>query len=92
MFWYSVALAASFVSLQLTDNSGIDSSFIASAQSPVQRAMIETHPENAPLYVEGRYTVWLRDTMQIYFVLRADSDPKLFETLVEDLDGKFDLF
>lgn len=70
------------------DSPGSEGTFIASAQSQTQRDMIETHPVDTPLYVEGRFTVWLRDVPQTYFILRADSDPKLFEVPEEDVDGK----
>lgn len=53
--------------------------FIASAQSPTQRDMIRKHRDNMPLYVEGGFPVWLRDQRQTYFILRADSDPKVFQ-------------
>lgn len=70
------------------DSAGSEGTFIASAQSQTQRDMIEMHPVDTPLYVEGRFTVWLRDVPQTYFILRADSDPKLFEVPEEDVDGK----
>lgn len=53
--------------------------FIASAQSPLQRDMIRTYSEDVPLYVEGGFPVWLRDKCLTYFILRADSDPKIFK-------------
>lgn len=56
-----------------------EQSFIASAQSPTQRELIRKHPKTVPLYVEGGYLVWLRDTYQTYYILRADSDPKIFQ-------------
>lgn len=52
--------------------------FVASAQSPSQCNLLSSHPENIPLYVEGGFRVWLRDVPQTYFILKAESDPKLF--------------
>ncbi|KAL4240183.1 hypothetical protein ACF0H5_000977 [Mactra antiquata] len=66
--------------------------FIASAQSPMQCEMIKNHPVGAPMYVEGGFRVWLRDKCQTYFILRADSDSKLFELPTEDKHENLDDF
>ncbi|XP_045214180.1 evolutionarily conserved signaling intermediate in Toll pathway, mitochondrial-like [Mercenaria mercenaria] len=66
--------------------------FIASAQSPTQRDMIRKHSESVPLYVEGGYLVWLRDKWQTYFILRSDSDSKLFQYRTkEEEDEDFEI-
>ncbi|XP_052784269.1 evolutionarily conserved signaling intermediate in Toll pathway, mitochondrial-like [Mya arenaria] len=66
--------------------------FIASAQSPSQRELINLHPVDQLMYVEGGFRVWMREAHQTYFILRADSDPKLFRqpTEEEELDNLFE--
>ncbi|CAH1794947.1 unnamed protein product [Owenia fusiformis] len=50
----------------------IDDTFVASAQSTIQRALINGHPTDKPLFVEGGYKVWMREKCLNYFVLKAD--------------------
>ncbi|XP_052262814.1 evolutionarily conserved signaling intermediate in Toll pathway, mitochondrial-like [Dreissena polymorpha] len=74
------------------DENSKEKLFIASAQSPLQREMIHTHPESKPIYVEGGYRVWLRDIPQTFFVMRTDTDPSIFvrPTEEEELENLFD--
>ncbi|BFZ17292.1 hypothetical protein BsWGS_20331 [Bradybaena similaris] len=73
------------------DISHEDDTFIVSAQSPTQQSLISRHSSDLPLFVEGPYPVYLRDTRQHYFILRDEPDVKclkekqLFE---EDNDSK----
>ena len=46
--------------------------FIVSAQSPAQLKLIEKHPIDKPIYVEGGFTTWLRTKSVVYFVLRGE--------------------
>ncbi|KAJ8318943.1 hypothetical protein KUTeg_004034 [Tegillarca granosa] len=54
----------------------IEDTFIVSAQSLEQQELIEKHPVEQPLYVEGAHTVYLRNKSQSYFVLKADPKPE----------------
>ncbi|XP_067005187.2 evolutionarily conserved signaling intermediate in Toll pathway, mitochondrial [Anabrus simplex] len=54
----------------------LDKTWIVSAQSPVQQNLLETHPRDAPLYVEGAFRIWLRNESVHYFILRADPRPR----------------
>lgn len=65
--------------------------FIASAQSPLQREMIKKHSETVPLYVEGGFPIWLRDKRLTHFILKADSDPKLFKYPTKEEQDEEDL-
>ena len=54
----------------------IDNTWIVYAQSPDQIKMIEEHPKQEPLYLEGAFVVYLRGTSMSYFVLRAEPREK----------------
>ncbi|KAF0298110.1 Evolutionarily conserved signaling intermediate in Toll pathway, mitochondrial [Amphibalanus amphitrite] len=54
----------------------VDSTWIVSGQSGQQRRLLEEHPADKPLFVEGAYTVWLQDQAISYFVLRAEPQPQ----------------
>ncbi|XP_049828649.1 evolutionarily conserved signaling intermediate in Toll pathway, mitochondrial isoform X1 [Schistocerca gregaria] len=47
----------------------VDDTWVVSVQSPDQRKLVDTHPENIPVYVKGSYRVWLRDAAVNYFIL-----------------------
>ncbi|XP_049960244.1 evolutionarily conserved signaling intermediate in Toll pathway, mitochondrial isoform X2 [Schistocerca serialis cubense] len=47
----------------------VDDTWVVSVQSPDQRKLVDTHPENIPVYVKGAYRVWLRDAAVNYFIL-----------------------
>lgn len=66
----------------------IDKTWIVSAQSPVQRELLDAHPRDISVFVEGAFRIWLRKASVGYFILRADPRPK--PTLpLRDLDGMF---
>ena len=48
----------------------IDKTWIVSGQSEEQKEMIKDLPKDKPLYVEGGFRVWLRDSQVTYFILR----------------------
>lgn len=57
--------------------------YIASVQSPEQKEDLSQHQIFRPLYVEGPYTLWLKTTVQSYYVLRTDpmelQEPLMYE-------------
>ncbi|XP_055942046.1 evolutionarily conserved signaling intermediate in Toll pathway, mitochondrial-like [Argiope bruennichi] len=62
----------------------VDKTWIVSAQAPAQQKLIEEHPEEKALYVEGPTLVWLRKISMSYYVLCAD--PKIYPVVEEDED------
>lgn len=62
----------------------VDKTWVMSAQSPVQQKLINAHPVDKSLFVEGPFLVWLRRISMTYFVLRAD--PKFYPEFDEDDD------
>jgi signaling intermediate in Toll pathway protein len=60
--------------------------WIGSAQSPVQQALLEEHPTDVPLYVEGPHRIYLRDTSIHYFVLKAEATTQPPPPTPEDPD------
>ena len=46
--------------------------FIATMQSLEQREMLAEQPVDKALYVEGAFTLWLRNVQMSYFILRGD--------------------
>lgn len=46
--------------------------FIASAQSTIQKELIEKHDKEDPLFVEGPFPVFMKHVRQNYFVIRAE--------------------
>lgn len=70
----------------------IDSTWIVSGLSPEQTDLINEHPKDKPIYIEGPFMIWLRNKTLNYFTLRADPDLNLLQTFsqnTEDVDGKF---
>ncbi|PSN30550.1 Evolutionarily conserved signaling intermediate in Toll pathway [Blattella germanica] len=55
------------------------------AQSPVQRELLDAHPHDVSIYVEGAFRIWLRNVSVNYFILRADARPRPNQP-DEDLD------
>ncbi|CAG5118127.1 unnamed protein product, partial [Candidula unifasciata] len=53
-----------------------EDTYIVSAQSPAQQHLISKHCSDQPLFVEGPYPVYMRDTRQHYFLLRSEPDVK----------------
>ena len=66
-------------------DTAVDRTFIASAQSPDQQALIAEHPADSPVYVEGGFKVWLREVCLTYFVLRSEVT-QTFTTFHENKD------
>jgi len=64
----------------------VDDTWIVSAQSPVQRELLDVHPYDVSIYVEGAFRIWLRNASVSYFILRADPRPKPHMP-TQDLDG-----
>ncbi|KAF6023060.1 ECSIT [Bugula neritina] len=60
-------------------SSTISDGFIASACSPTQQELMRKHNSELPLYVEGGFTVWMREESLVYFILRADPHPDIVE-------------
>ncbi|KAL3877888.1 hypothetical protein ACJMK2_035532 [Sinanodonta woodiana] len=52
-------------------DSETDETFIASAMSPKQEELINSHPVDEPVYVEGGFTTWIRNKCLTYFILRS---------------------
>ncbi|GIY83680.1 evolutionarily conserved signaling intermediate in Toll pathway, mitochondrial [Caerostris darwini] len=71
---------------QLEDS--IDKTWIVSAQSPTQQKLIEEHPEEKAIFVEGPHLVWLKRISMSYYVLCAD--PKIYPN-IEDEDDDDDV-
>lgn len=66
----------------------LEDTFIASAQSPIQRELLEKHKLDVPLYVEGGFLEYLKYKSATYFVLRADADPEKFVDYEPKVDEK----
>ena len=54
------------------DEHAEDATWIASLTCPDQRELIANHPDERPLYVEGEFSVHLREAWLKYFVLRDE--------------------
>ena len=80
-----------FLSYQAEDlEDAVDHTWIVSGQSPDQQALIESHPAERPIYVEGAFRVWLRDQCINYFILRSEPRPPPKVTKEYDPDGNND--
>lgn len=44
-------------------------------QSPDQQAALARHNPARPIFVEGPFSLWLRDKCVYYHILRADLEP-----------------
>lgn len=53
----------------------IDDTWIVSGQSPIQEKLIEQHPIDQSIKVEGPFRIFLRDQCVGYFILRAEATP-----------------
>lgn len=72
--------------------SSVDDTWIVSGQSSEQMELIKKHPHNKPLYIEGPFRIWLRNSYVNYFTLRGDPAPKVEpkkEDCFDDPDGLF---
>ncbi|KAK4871655.1 hypothetical protein RN001_015779 [Aquatica leii] len=54
----------------------LEDTWIVSAQSRTQRRLLTEHDTNKPIYVEGSFRIWLKNTAINYFILRADPSPR----------------
>ena len=72
-----------FVLLQTTEveEDPLEDTFIASAQSPAQQELLQKHPTDVPLYVEGGFIEYLKYKSATYFVLKAEADPDRFQSV-----------
>ncbi len=66
----------------------VDETWIVSGQSPEQQALIEKHPADRPVYVEGAFRVWIQRVCINYFILRAEPLPRPMPK-PKDPDGKY---
>nr|CAD7578321.1 unnamed protein product [Timema californicum] len=58
----SVDLQTSVCTYQTSAHAdSLDDTWVVSAQSPLQRKLLDAHPHNVPVYVEGAFLVWLRE-------------------------------
>nr|CAD7612298.1 unnamed protein product [Timema genevievae] len=81
--WFTLP-GAGLYQLTLTKNwfqtsahaDSLDDTWVVSAQSPLQRKLLDAHPRNVPVYVEGAFLVWLREAPVNYFILRAEARPR----------------
>lgn len=64
----------------------IDDTWIVTAQSPTQRALLKKHDPKEPVYVEGAFRVWLREKQVNYFILRANAQPPIEDISSYDED------
>jgi C-terminal domain of the ECSIT protein len=52
----------------------VDQTWVASLICPDQMRLIANHPSDKPLYVDGEYSVHLREEHLKYFILREEPD------------------
>lgn len=53
----------------------------------MQRTLLQYHPQNQPIYLEGGFKIYLRKSAITYFVLRADIPPNRRRRTPRDPDG-----
>jgi hypothetical protein len=54
----------------------------------VQRELLDAHPREVSIFVEGAFSRWLRNASVGYFILRADPRPKP-KLPPQDIDGMY---
>ncbi|KAK8749243.1 hypothetical protein OTU49_015751 [Cherax quadricarinatus] len=54
----------------------IEDTWIVSGQSPTQQELLQNHPPEEPIKVEGPFRIFLRDQCVGYFILRAEAKPQ----------------
>lgn len=71
----------------------IDDTWIVTGQSLEQRKLLATHPDDAPLRVEGPFIIWLRTRSLSYFILRGNpiSNDEYRDNTDEDGNSLHDL-
>uniref|UniRef100_A0A1Y1MVW3 Evolutionarily conserved signaling intermediate in Toll pathway, mitochondrial n=1 Tax=Photinus pyralis TaxID=7054 RepID=A0A1Y1MVW3_PHOPY len=62
----------------------LEDTWIVSAQSPTQCRLLSEHDVSQPIYVEGRFRIWMKNVPITYFILRGDA--KIAPRSVVDLD------
>lgn len=67
--------------LQDERNKEDNSSWIVTAQSPIQVDLLDRHKKTVPIYVEGPFYTWLRSIKVEYFVMRSDPLPETLEKI-----------
>nr|CAD7429439.1 unnamed protein product [Timema monikensis] len=81
----SVDLQTSVCTYQTSAHAdSLDDTWVVSAQSPLQRKLLDAHPHNVPVYVEGAFLVWLREVPVNYFILRAEARPRPYVSSLRD--------
>ncbi|ELV14291.1 Evolutionarily conserved signaling intermediate in Toll pathway, mitochondrial [Tupaia chinensis] len=65
--------------------------YIVGIQSPEQQAALAHHNPARPIFVEGPFSLWLRDKCVYYHILRADLLPPE-EREVEEIPEEWDLY
>lgn len=53
----------------------VDDTWIVSGQSPQQQELIDNHPTDRPIRIEGPFSIYLRNSAISYFLLRAEPLP-----------------
>lgn len=53
----------------------VDDTWVVSGQSPQQQELIERHPTDKPIRIEGPFSIYLRSSAISYFLLRAEPTP-----------------
>ena len=64
--------------------------FIVSGQSPIQQQLLTSHDVTKPVYVEGGFSVWLRDRQLYYFMLRCGITQRAIEYKNKELEQSED--
>ncbi|CAK6445484.1 unnamed protein product [Pipistrellus nathusii] len=64
---------------------------IVGIQSPDQQAALARHNPARPIFVEGPFSLWLRDKCVYYHILRADLEPPE-EREVEEIQEEWNLY
>uniref|UniRef100_A0A1A9WPG9 Evolutionarily conserved signaling intermediate in Toll pathway, mitochondrial n=1 Tax=Glossina brevipalpis TaxID=37001 RepID=A0A1A9WPG9_9MUSC len=69
----------------------IDDTWIVSGMSPNQAELLNKHPYNKAIYIEGPFLIWLRNRNINYFTLRADPDIEFLKTLDKNTEDEDDV-
>lgn len=69
----------------------IDDTWIVSGMSAEQSQLLQDHPRDKAVYIEGPFLIWLRNRSINYFTLRADPDPNLLKSLREEQEDQDDV-
>lgn len=66
----------------------IDDTWIISGMAPEQSRLIREHPKTEPVYVDGVHSIWIRDKIVNYFILKAEAKSFVKPDIAMD-DGNF---